>query len=818
MGKIKLIVFFLSIYLSNSYIKAQNIDSALTNFYQQSSFEKAYVQFDNNRYAAGQTIWYKAYLLNGFEPSVISKNFYLDWYDDHGKLISSNISPINYCYSSGNFNVPEKYAGKFIQAIAYTKWMRNFDSAYFFKQRFPIISTTNNTEIVLNSLPETTVQFLPESGNLILNKQNIIAFKAVNQSGLPESIQGIIKNKMGDSITSFKSIHDGMGKFIFLPIPNENYIAEWKDIPGIVHQTKLPEAISEGINLIIESGNTNRVFHIQRTNTAPISMKKIVLVGQMNGKVLFKANINLTEKESITSTLPISKINSGILQLTVFDANKIPLCERLLFVKNKDYLINAVIKADTINTIKRGKNVIEIELEDSSYANFSLAITDADLSSATENTIASQLLLQGDLTGHIYKQAYYFGSNADSVSDHLDLVMLTNGWRRFKWNTILNDPLPNLPFTKDSAYQTLIGKVDGLSIKNNKPPSINLILSAKDSSEFLLTVPIQNDGSFSAKNVVLYDTSKIFYNLNDKTLSSNTKVRIENDFYKVDPKIMMRSDEIKIDTIGLDQYIKLIEEQKRVALLKQKTTLKEVTVYAKEKTRIKQLDLKYTKGLFSIETKNSFDMNSLQNASHTQSIFDFLTGRVPGLNIGNTQGGTASENVVQFRGGEVSFYLNEIFIPTSQLQNIDVSSIAYIKFFDPPFAGGVNEKSVSSPGGGIKMPVIASSAAIGIYTKIGGDLTPEKSKYNTSGMGYQMQAGYAPMKEFYNPNYAEREQQNASPDLRSSLFWDPWINLDKNHKKTVIRFYNNDITHSYRLILEGMDSKGKLLHISKILK
>ncbi len=812
-----LVSFFISFLLSTS-IKAQNLDSSLINFFQQSSFEKAYVHFDNSRYAAGQTIWYKAYLLSGFEPSLISKNFYIDWYDDQGRLISSSVSPINYAYASGNFQLPEKYQGKFVQAIAYTKWMRNFDSTYFFKQKFPIINNASKQEKTASIFPEISIQFLPESGNLLLNKQNVIAFKAVNQHGLPEVVNGIIKNKAGDSISSFKTIHDGMGKFLFTPISNEPYFADWKDLTGKTHQVKLPEA-AESVNLIIEFGSNNRIFHIQRTANVPESMKNLLLVGQMNGKILFKANINLTEKESISSSLPISKITSGILQLTLFDSNKQPVCERLLFVKNNDWAFNATLQVDSLNTVKRGKNVIEIELKDSSYSNLSIAITDAELNGNPENSIASQLLLQGDLTGNIYKPAYYFSYNADSVNNHLDFVMLTNGWRRFKWNTILTNPVLNFPFVKDSAYQTLIGKVEGYSNKKNaKNPTINLIISAKDSSEFMITEPMQADGGFSAKNVVLFDTSKIFYTLNDKNLSSKNKVKIENDFFKVDPKIIISTNETNTDTSGLNKFLNLIEEQKRVELLKQKTTLKEVTVYAKEKTRIKQLDVKYTKGFFSGETKNAFDMSTLQNASHTQSIYDFLTGKVPGLNIGNTIGGLATENVVHFRGGEVSFYLNEVFIPTSDLPHIDMSSIAYIKVFDPPFAGAQTAIAATGPGSNLTLPLIATSAAIAIYTKIGGDLAPEKTKYNTSGMDYQILSGYAPVKEFYAPSYAEKEQANTIADLRTTLLWNPWINLDKNNKKAIIRFYNNDITHSFRVILEGMDSKGKLIHINQILK
>jgi hypothetical protein len=204
-------------------------------------------------------------------------------------------------------------------------------------------------------------------------------------------------------------------------------------------------------------------------------------------------------------------------------------------------------------------------------------------------------------------------------------------------------------------------------------------------------------------------------------------------------------------------------------------------------------------------------MSTLQNASHTQSIFDFLTGKVPGLSIGNTIGGTASENVVLYRGGRPSFYLNEIYIQTSQLLNINMSDVVYIKVYSPPFFGGLGDNRANGSG-------FASGSAIAIYTKRGGDLSEEKSKFNTSGMDFKMQAGYAPIKEFYAPSYAEKEQSIATTDIRTTLLWNPEINLDKINKKAKIRFYNNDRTHSFRIILEGMDSKGKLIHINQLIK
>jgi hypothetical protein len=776
--------------LTSKFAVAQDrIDSALTIFNQRYTTEKAFVHFDNSRYEAGQTIWYKAYLLNGLEPSLISKNFYIDWYDDQGKLINTTINTINYCYAFGDFKVPEKYQGKFIQAIAYTKWMRNFDSAYHFRQKFPIFSANNKQEISITNLSETTIQFLPESGSLLLNKQNVVAFKAVNQFGLPEPINGTIKNNVGDSITSFNSLHDGMGKFLLIPLENDHYSAEWKDNKGVTHNTKFPEAIKEGINLIVETGSGNRIFHIQRTETVPESMKNSILIGHMNGKVLFKANINLTNKESITSTLPLSKINSGILQLTLFDANRIPICERIVFVKNTDYQINTSIKIDTLNSFKRGKNVLEIELLDKSNANFSLAITDADLNDVPENTIVSQLLLQGDITGNINKPAYYFTSNADSIANHLDLVMMTNGWRKYHWFNIMNNKLPKLAFEKDAAYLTISGKLE--VFRKEKSGILNLIIESKDSSKSLLLVPLLPDGSFEEKNVIFYDTAKIFYNLKRTSISDKSKIVFETDLLKHNLPKFTKIEDIKMDTIGLSKFQYLIDERKRFELLSKDISLKEVTVYAKKQKRLVEMDKKYTDGVFSKGDQTGFDLTKANTG--TMTIFDYIGSKVPGFSINNPLGDIP---VVTYNGRTTLFYVDEQLIPNENIQFINLKDIAYIKVFKVLFEGN---------NGG---------PAVAVYTKKESDIDIISEK-----MDYVSLIGYSPFKEFYSPSYAEKELKNSNTqDLRSTLLWNPWISLNKQNNKIKILFYNNDITHSFRVTMEGMDSKGKLIHISNVFK
>jgi hypothetical protein len=809
---------------------AQNVDTAISRYKANTQFEKLYLHFDNSKYAAGQTIWYKAYLMNGFQSSLISKNCYIDWYDDNGILLSSTITPIVYSYSSGSFTLPENLKSKSVHAVAYTMWMRNFDSTYFFNQTFPIVTRNESNNIALET-NEASIQFLPESGILLANKLNTIAFKAINKMGLPAQIVGVIKNSKGDSITSFKSVHDGMGKFFLTPMTNEYYTAVWKDQLGILHKTDLPKAEEIGVNLQLETGRSNRVFRVQRTKNAPEQLKVLQLVGQMNGNILFKANLNLSDKESIISSLPISKLSSGILQLTVFDANEQPVCERVVFVKNEDYVLKTDLLVDTLSTVKRGRNVIEIELKDSTYSNYSLSITDAGTSDAPNQTIASQLLLTSDVTGHIFKPAYYFTSNADSVNNHLDLVMLTNGWRRYIWKEILANTLPAIKYQKDIGYQTISGKITGYDARKiKKPETINLIFVAKDSSNNMLVLPILEDGSFESKNAMMYDTTKVYYKINGTTTVTDKNIQIQNDLFKVNPNLIQLDPSPSYDTLGAAKLQLLILEQNRMDSIKKRNTLKEVTVFAKQKARIKELDKKYTFGFFSGEAAAAFDLSTFENASHTIDIYDFLTGKVPGLVIGKTIGGTATQGVVEYRGATPSFYLNEMPIQASDLPSIVMSDVAYVKLFNPPFIGGLNpaasstETAITEKSTGVggarhsASNVTPSGAAIAIYTKRGGDLNYTANNLK-SNLSFKSLVGYAPVKEFYTPNYAEKAQMdNNTQDLRSTILWNPWINLDKSNQKMKFVFYNNDISTSFRVVLEGMDSKGRLVHISKILK
>jgi hypothetical protein len=78
-------------------------------------------------------------------------------------------------------------------------------------------------------------------------------------------------------------------------------------------------------------------------------------------------------------------------------------------------------------------------------------------------------------------------------------------------------------------------------------------------------------------------------------------------------------------------------------------------------------------------------------------------------------------------------------------------------------------------------------------------------------------AGYSVPKEFYSPDYSKDSPLNDVPDVRTTLYWAPYLLTDKNSRKITLTFYNNDVSKRLRIILEGMNEYGQLTRVEKLI-
>ena len=147
-------------------------------------------------------------------------------------------------------------------------------------------------------------------------------------------------------------------------------------------------------------------------------------------------------------------------------------------------------------------------------------------------------------------------------------------------------------------------------------------------------------------------------------------------------------------------------------------------------------------------------------------------------------------------------FLDQLPSQSTMLQTLAMQDIAMVKVFRPPFFG--------SMGGG-------AGGAIAIYTKKGSSSRNSGGSKSNKEMFSTVLGGYSRFKEFYNPQY-DNPGENPETDIRTTLYWNPYVMTNKKSPRYRIQFFNNDLSRRLLIVLEGINADGKITRTTKILE
>lgn len=791
-------IFFIVVALQTT-VQAQRIDSLLNVLDENYPQEKVHLHLDKSAYTPGETIWFKAYLTADNLPACISKNCYADLIDENGNLLQRKVMAILESGAASFFDLPSTLRANKLFIRSYTSWMMNFDSSLFYLEPITILqqkSTAKKAAV----LPTYTLTLFPEGGDLVQGLNAMVAFKANDQDGTPISVSGNIVDDQQQIITPFSAEHDGMGYFSLTPKAGNHYKAIWKDKAGVQHSTDLPDVKANGVALSVIISPHQITYTLSRPdNNLPAANNVFYVVAQMHQRMMYSAMVKLTKQTTATAPILTDSMPNGVLQLTIFNAAQQPIAERLVFVNNHNYYFNTDLHAVEKSMAKRGKNVLQIDVANNITSNLSIAVTDASINpiGKNESNIYTQLLLSSDLKGYVYNPAYYFASEEDSVSQHLDLVMMTNGWRRFTWTDLLAEKWPVITL-KPENYLSIKGQVLGLSKLKLNGRQLNCILKPKKGTSEFVSIPVDANGQFKLENLYFFDTAKLFYQFNgdkDKSLTTSATFNISSSFTKQPPVSVNLLSSLyapaPMDSSILFKTAAIAQLQLAQIEKNKVQTLSTVVIKSKQKSLKEKLDDEYASGFFSGGDGYTFAMDEDPFAKSALNILSYLQGKVAGLEISPDD----QEGGAKWRGHKTSFFLNEVSTEVDQLQSISMADVAMIKIFRPPFFG--------ASGGG-------AGGAIAVYTKKGADLTA-----SVKGLDFTNLAGYSAIKQFYSPNY-ETTNDPTVADYRTTLYWNSFILMDKTNRRVLIPFYNNDNCKKMRVVIEGINELGQLTREEKI--
>jgi hypothetical protein len=640
----------------------------------------------------------------------------------------------------------------------------------------------------------SSIEFFPEGGDAIAGVNNKIAFKATDQWGRPVKVKGVITSSKGTVVDSLRSLHDGMGFFYINPEPSASYSAKWRDEKDVERTTPLPAIKPQGAALQIMVAGTNRHFQVSFGPEFAKTTDSVHLVGTMYQHEAFRVT-KATEPLSIKGTIPTKDLPTGILTITLFDKFWKPIAERITYVNNREAIFTPSMEVKHWGLSKRARNEITISIPDSILTNLSVAVTDVAIGTDSSRNIISDLLLSSELKGSVYNAAYYFSNASDSVSRHLDLVMLTHGWRRFKWDDLLAGRNPKMLFGRDTAYSTLSGKIMGvLPSQIGNGGAIIVMMKQKNAEGKMLLVPMMQDGTFNDPSVIIFDTAQIYYQFQGKTLK-DAAAQFMTSRLSMPP--IKKLDNLRFglwpDTSGSYRQLQLAAEARALAERFKVKTLENVTVKSRGKSPIQLLDEKYTSALFGGDGQQ-FDLVNDPFSAGAMNIFTYLQGKVAGLQIS----GGGSNTSLQWRGGAPQLFLDEMPTDVNLISSLNVNDIAFVKVFRPPFFGSSN----------------GANGAIAIYTRRGDDRKLEPGK----GLASAKIQGYTLIREFYSPKYYAFAPGGDSRDVRTTLYWNPQVQLGPGKKEIILSFYNNDVSEAFRVVIEGMTREGKLAHLEQIME
>lgn len=776
-------------------------DSALVNVKENYEPEKIFIHFDKLNYVAGETIWFKTYVFAGLYLSNYSSIISVELLNDSGKIISRKILPLIRSTAAGEFDIPKESPQIIYTVRAYTRRMQNFGSSFFFEQPV-MVYNPSKMAAAAPAVQDERMFFLPEGGNMIAGNPSVIAFKCMDAYGYPVDADGDIVNSKGEVVTTFKSVHDGMGKFYLLPAADETYTAVYK-VGARVTKVVLPAPKVSGVVVQVQSVGAKKYFMINKDQVINEAMMPAYLLGTMDNQVAFKIQIP-KELKSVRGAIPLEQLPSGILQLTLFNADNQPLSERMLFINNGEFLSKGTFKTDSLSFHLRAKNVFSYEADLPQMGTYSVSVTDynKEISGNQNENIISRTFLSNEIKGYLHNPLYYFSGNSEEIKANLDLVMLTNGWRRFNWEQMLSKRLPAMSY-KDPNYISIKGTA--YTSGNNKLipfGTITAFVTTKDSSREFLIIPLDSASSFEMGGMIFQDTAVMtFQNKaeHDKALNMAFATLPLSKLFSSTPRSFIGT--IKpVNMLPQNENIKDAYLASMNAFDKDVVNLSNV-VLAKSRTKNKTQSVsnRYATGVFSGMARTTLDfINDPIKTNPNTNIFEYLKGRLSSLNITGSQGNytVVYRASMSLSGGfrPAAIYLDGMESSSLFVSTIPMSQIAMVQVFTNGLAGG-------------------SNGALAVYTKKGDDLTQElTSEFNSSKI-----EGFSPVKEFFSPDY-KANPSVGDRDTRSTLYWNPYLETSPDNKSFNFRFYNSDNASKFKVVLNGVTEDGKLIYIEKIIE
>ena len=789
--------------------------------------EKVYLHFDNMGYFENETLWFKAYVTrtdNG-RATDLSKVLYVELLNPSGDVLKTQKYPIDSLgQAHGDMKLDTLFGSGFYEVRAYTRYMTNWGVNAVFSRVFPIFKAPkeegkyddltiremlykhrdpNNRDrtdsLYLKAIDEgiytsdlmktVSVQFYPEGGNLIQGKRCRVAMLAVDDNGRPYKGEGFVTNSKGDTYASVKT--DSLGRGMFELIPDSNQlILQMKNLKDKVQKFPLPAIQQEGCVLKLDAVSEQMLATLQCTDGLCGHLLGYVLMH--NGNIIYCDTVMASPLIEIE--LDRQKQEEGVSQLTVFDSKGEIVAERLFFICPKQNDADSIrIVAKTERLKPCGKVELELQARPNAFLSFS-AMDAETMTNGKQGNMKTWMLLSSEVKGYIHNIDYYFEADDKEHRASADLLMMTQGWRRYDWNLMSG----RTTFEKSQPIEDQFYVFGKLNVYRKRNPVSNVgmevYLYNQQGQSLSGTTTTDKEGNYIFA-MPFVDGEWGMQIFTKKTMKDGDEKRktyyvgIDRQFSPTARYITPLEAEIqhplKANAFVRKPFEELTEEDEFIPITEKNHVIQNVTVKAKRRYFTND-DFTYKNEKYGSQhatlyynvDKERDDVKDM--GEDVPYMFDWLAKRNPlfayddkNWTVAPKYDGRPIQWVVDNGGRRMATPVHELWLD-------EVKSI-YIVPNHPEDTDG--------------------SVRIYVYEHITFTTESQKGLRRTYFQGFNI------------PSTFQMEDYNVIPpmaDFRRTIYWNPDIRTDKEGKAKV-EFFNNSTCQEMYISAEGMTEDGKIL-------
>jgi hypothetical protein len=437
------LIFLLSTLVGASTAHAQSPDvtKAFTTYKSKYPATRLHLIFNQPSYAAGDTIYFSAWHLDGGQRLVPGRYIAsADLMGENGKAIIQ----INFKIEDGRANnqivLPKDLTAGNYTLLAYTTWMRNFGKDTFFQKR---IEVKGRNEISSPAFPMTAGA---EGGSLVAGISNHVVVAA----DYPGTIISI-RNQSGEEVASTTADSTGVASFNITPATGAQYTA----FGPSNSKAPLPSVKTDGVAVNLSGAN------VTLTSAGQYKDKELTAVFTSQDKLVDTYRVKFSDgKASITTP---SLLRGSFQEFYLIDQSGALVAERVFALKaNIDE--NGKISGPA-DAPQRQNVTMSLELP---------SIADVSITAYQQKIFNTNFLKNSFYLSEI-PAVLHWAEKHPKYDLSINTFLVTQHWSRTNWTEILSKDPKKLAFPFHNII-TETGVVKSKLTGEPVPDSTNVII------------------------------------------------------------------------------------------------------------------------------------------------------------------------------------------------------------------------------------------------------------------------------------------------------------------------------------------------------